>query len=151
MRPIDGDAIKAAFQKKKQRAHEKSMRHLHDNPGLFEKYSKIESRCEYVLAVVGSWPAISDLWIDADEHLPELLEPTGDEFFYQRSLRVLGYDAYSGKMEVVTYEEDMDEPYWKGFVTEDGVELNVTHWMPIPLPKRQATPGGSNERHGSRR
>ena len=89
--------------------------------------SKIATLTEQVRA--------QDKWISVDVRLPEAYETDGN---YHASDEVLVLCA--GKLEFALYQYGPDSGGWESWYChfyEDNLE-NVTHWMPLPTPPKEA-------------
>ena len=76
-----------------------------------------------------------DKWISVDVRLPEAYETDGN---YHASDEVLVLCA--GKLEFALYQYGPDSGGWESWYChfyEDNLE-NVTHWMPLPTPPKEA-------------
>jgi hypothetical protein len=82
-------------------------------------------------SLVKRQPTVSG-WIHVKEQLPETVERSEDGMTFRLSEPVLGYNAKTGKYEVVMYEDDGNV---KGFTRQDGDWFPVTHWMKIVKPE----------------
>lgn len=77
-------------------------------------------------------------WIDIKSGHPELREDKYEDLTFMISKPVLGYNAETGVMEVVLYEEDHEAPEFIGYISQFGDGFPITHWMPLPEPPEKS-------------